>query len=210
MTELQSKLLQCINNLRDHEHHLRDARACLMRLHAEIASLENEVRSMEQDKASGQTIWNYFASFLPGGEARLKQQRQERDCLYRGKLATRRIKETEKTRRLAKIQAYETLVESYRRQAFSIESEIREKREKDLKDYQEFAKKMADQMKSEHRAQYSPRTTTCKHKAWWNRVKGHFRCSRCMKETRRFAFECPGCEKIACAPCRDVLRRKVR
>lgn len=184
-----------------------------MKLRTEIASLDNEIRSMEHDKLAGQSIWNYVASFLPGRVSRLEQQRQEQDRSYRGKIATRRIRETEKSRKLTAIQSYETIIVTYRRQALSIESEIRKKNEKDLRDYRELAKQMAGQAnrtQTQHWTQEPHKPTVCNHRNWWNRVEGRFRCSCCMEETRRFAFQCPGCKKIACAPCRDVIRRKSR
>lgn len=207
-------LERCDNDRRGHELRLNEAHANLMRLHTELARLKNEVRSLEQEKASGQTIWSYLSSFLPGGESRITQQRQERDRLYREKLAIQRIKETERNRRLADIQAYDTLIESYRRQAISIEREMWLKKAKDMKAYQELARRMADHMKRENRTQAQYRTQdffkpmTCNHRGWWVRVEGRFRCECCIKETRRFAFQCPGCEKIACASCREVLKRK--
>lgn len=213
MQELQLRLRQCANKLREDELQLKEARASLMKLHTEIDSLDNEIWSMEQDKSAGQSIWDYFASFLPGGVSRLEQQRQEQDRSYRGKIATRRIRETEKGRKLATIQSYETNIVLYHRQALWVESEIRKKKEKDLRDYQELAKRMAgqaNQTQTQHRTQDFHKPTLCNHRNWWNRVEGRFRCSCCMEETRRFAFQCPGCKKIACAPCRDVLRRKSR
>ncbi|KAF4765475.1 hypothetical protein HAV15_003304 [Penicillium sp. str.  len=121
LQELQSKLRQCANNLRELEVRQKEARVGLMKLRTEIASLDNEIRSMEHDKLAGQSIWNYVASFLPGRVSRLEQQRQEQDRSYRGKIATRRIRETEKSRKLTAIQSYETIIVTYRRQALSIE-----------------------------------------------------------------------------------------
>lgn len=185
-----------------------------MRLDTEIAGLEDHLRSMEKDKAPGQKVWGYVTSFFPGGVSRLEEQRLEWDRQYRDKIAVLRIRETEKTRRLVETQACKALVESYYRQVSAIESEITRKEEKELKAFHELTKMMADRMKSEYRTkaqqrtQYTPRTVTCEHRAWWDRVEGCFRCSRCTKAFRRFAFKCPGCEKIACALCRDVLKRK--
>ncbi|CAI7570097.1 unnamed protein product [Penicillium glandicola] len=215
--DLQSKLRQLTDELRDHECRLRDMRTTLMKLHTDIAALDNVLRSMEQDKASGSTVWNYLSSFLPGGAARIEQEAQERDRLYREKIATRRIKETEKTRRLEETRAYEALTGSFRRQIFSIESEVRREEQNE---YQELAKKMAERMADEikkrrwaqaqSQTQKSAKPAACQHKAWWNRVEGRFQCSSCTEETRRFAFKCPGCEKVACASCRDILRRRAR
>lgn len=213
MQELQSRLRQCVTHLSEQEFHIKQARTGLMKLHTEIASLDNEIRSMEKAKLAGQSIWSYFASFLPGGVSRLEQQRQEQDRAYRGKIATRRIREIEKSRKLATIQSSETMLVSYRRQVFSLEREISDKKQKDLRDHHELAKRMACQAnrtQTQHRTQDPHKPKVCNHRNWWNRVEGQFRCSCCMKETRRFAFQCPGCEKIACAACRDVLRRKSR
>lgn len=211
MQELHLRLRQNANTLREHELHLKEARASLMKLHTDIASLDNEIWSMEQDKSAGQSIWNYFASFLPGGVSRLEQKRQEQDQSYREKIATRRIREAEKCRILSTIQVYETIIGSYNGQALAIKSQIRKRQEKELRDFHELAKQMAAQAnrtQTQHRTQTTHKPTVCNHRNWWNRVEVRFRCSCCMKETRRFAFRCPGCEKIACAPCRDVLRRK--
>lgn len=64
----------------------------------------------------------------------------------------------------------------------------------------------AQRTQAKHRAQRFPNPNICKHMAWWTQVEGSFRCCCCERNTRRFAFQCPGCEKIACAPCRDDLR----
>lgn len=45
----------------------------------------------------------------------------------------------------------------------------------------------------------------CQHRAWWKSVPGPGRCEFCERETPRFAFQCPECEKRACAPCRVLL-----
>ncbi|OJJ49589.1 hypothetical protein ASPZODRAFT_979013 [Penicilliopsis zonata CBS 506.65] len=48
----------------------------------------------------------------------------------------------------------------------------------------------------------------CRHQGWWNRIEYGAACSRCFTVTRRFAFKCRTCDKIACASCRDILKGK--
>lgn len=224
MEDLESKLRQCKDNTRNAERHLGVARERMMKLHTEIARLNNEVRTMEQEKAStGQVMWDYMTSFLPGGVARIEQQKQEQDRLYRERLAARRIKEAEEPSRLAEIQSCQILLNLHYRETSKIESEIRTRKEEAMRIFQEtqetyfreLAKRMSEMSEREtlsrtqaqQRTRYASRTIVCDHNAWWKRIEGRFTCSRCLTETRRFAFECPGCDKRACASCRDILKR---
>ncbi|KAJ5522775.1 hypothetical protein N7513_013348 [Penicillium frequentans] len=177
-----------------------------------------EIVMMEQNKASGQTVWDLLDTFLPGGADRQERQKEEQDRLYRDKTATMRIKEMEETRLLGVIQTHEANIKSSRRQAFSIEYDIRRMtEEKDLKDREERVK-LAEQMEregwayahwsqTESWAKGAPNPTDCKHGARWSRVEGRFRCSCCAEDTQRFTFQCAGCKKITCASCRDELRQ---
>jgi hypothetical protein len=173
---------------------------------------------MEQEKAStGQVMWNYLISFLPGGVTRrLEQQKQDQDLSYRERLAARRIKEAEQSTLHAEIRALDRLVNIHVGQAFKIELEIRRRKEEAMNIYQEaylryLAKIRAEgentqRAQAQERTQHTSQTVICEHKAWWMKVEGRFRCSRCLTETRRFAFKCPGCDKIACASCRETLK----
>ncbi len=51
--------------------------------------------------------------------------------------------------------------------------------------------------------------STCRHDKFWPRVEGRHCCSNCHTVQRRFAFQCPRCSIIACANCRQALRREV-
>jgi hypothetical protein len=218
MTELLEQTKMWKSRLGDQEQLLRDVHARLRKLESEIAILHTEIATMEQGKAAGQTIWGYLDTFLPGGSDRQERQKEEQDRLYRDKIVTMRIKETEKARRLEAIRTHEANISLLRQWVFSTEYDIRRMtREKDLRDQEERAK-VEEQMKregwsyahwsqTESRAHSVPKSINCKHRAWWNRVEGRFRCSCCAEDTRRFAFQCPGCKKIACASCRDDLRR---
>ena len=60
---------------------------------------------------------------------------------------------------------------------------------------------------SSYRASASSETT-CRHDKFWTRLEGGHLCSNCHSFQRHFAFQCPGCSKIACANCRQLLRGK--
>lgn len=219
MNELLEKLKMWKNRLRDQEQLLRDVRSCLKAVESEIDSLDMELVVMEQNKASGQTIWDLLDTFLPGGGDRQERQKEEQDRLYRDKVATMRFYEMERTRRLEVIDIHETNIRAFRQQAFSTEYDIRRMTEDmDLRDQEERVK-FAEQIEREgwayaHWSQTkiwakgAPSPTDCKHGTWWSPVEGRFRCSCCAEDTQRFAFQCAGCKKITCASCRDELRRK--
>lgn len=48
--------------------------------------------------------------------------------------------------------------------------------------------------------------TTCRHGKFWTKIEGSHLCSNCHSIQRHFAFQCPGCSKIACGNCRQILR----
>ena len=83
---------------------------------------------------------------------------------------------------------------------------------------EEAARKARDQRHStfqpevpSYRAPRASRTsasneTTCRHEKFWAKIEGSHLCSNCHSVQRHFAFQCPGCRKIACANCRQSLR----
>lgn len=121
-----------------------------MRLRAEIASLDNEIRSTEQESTA--TIWSYLYLFLPRRAVESEEQRQEQDPTYRGKIMTRYIKDMEKIQEIVEVKTCQTITSSYRQHVFSIESEIRRREEKELKKYRKLVKLMAEQRESEREA----------------------------------------------------------
>ncbi|KAL8816515.1 MAG: hypothetical protein Q9191_008317 [Dirinaria sp. TL-2023a] len=48
----------------------------------------------------------------------------------------------------------------------------------------------------------------CRHSAFWPKLEGSHLCSHCNTVQRRFAFQCPGCNMVACAGCRQSLRNE--
>ncbi|KAJ5651399.1 uncharacterized protein N7484_005122 [Penicillium longicatenatum] len=182
MTELLEQTKMWKSRLGDQEQLLRDVHARLRKLESEIAILHTEIATTEQGKAARQTIWGYLGTFLPGGSERQERQKEEQDRLYRDKIVTMRIKETEKARRLEAIRTHEANISLLRQWFFSTEYDIRRMtREKDLRDQEERAK-MEEQMKregwsyahwsqTESRAHSVPKSINCKHRAWWNRIE---------------------------------------
>ncbi|KAJ6086238.1 hypothetical protein N7486_010519 [Penicillium sp. IBT 16267x] len=151
LEELFEKLKMWANRLSEEEQKLRDIRKSLTMLESDIYTLQMEILTMEHDTVSGQTIWGYLDTFLPGGGNRQEQQKQEQDRFYRDKIAAIKIKEMDKTRRQEVIQTYETNIRSFRQQLYSTEYAIRSMEEKDLRDQEERAK-MAEQKKREERS----------------------------------------------------------
>lgn len=50
----------------------------------------------------------------------------------------------------------------------------------------------------------------CTHDAFWPKIQGAPLCNSCNHVQRRFAFQCPDCNMIACARCRQKLRGERR
>ena len=48
----------------------------------------------------------------------------------------------------------------------------------------------------------------CAHSYFWARIENPKACGRCGQDWFRYAFQCPGCDVVACAPCREELRRR--
>ncbi|KEF58685.1 uncharacterized protein A1O9_06611 [Exophiala aquamarina CBS 119918] len=49
-------------------------------------------------------------------------------------------------------------------------------------------------------------SSACNHRDFWAQIEGGHKCSRCKITTTKFAFECPGCAKVACADCRRAIK----
>ncbi|KAI9698646.1 MAG: hypothetical protein M1836_003755 [Candelina mexicana] len=62
---------------------------------------------------------------------------------------------------------------------------------------------------SHHRTP-TAKESTCRHDRYWRKLDGRHLCNTCHIVQKRFAFQCPGCSKIACASCRQALKSKGR
>jgi len=48
---------------------------------------------------------------------------------------------------------------------------------------------------------------SCRHNAFWSKIRCHEQCSNCPRFCKAFIFECPKCNIRACDTCRSVLRQ---
>ena len=53
-------------------------------------------------------------------------------------------------------------------------------------------------------------SSVCRHEMFWPKLNGSHTCQNCHGIQRRFAFQCPGCNIIACASCRQTMRGERR
>jgi len=98
------------------------------------------------------------------------------------------------------------------------EAEILKRRSNDaVREAERLARQQAETMRSQREAKSQRETRSqretksqnkgpCDHRVYWRQVEGSQTCSQCMTTTRRFAFECPRCQKVACASCRNILK----
>ena len=140
------------------------------------------------------------------------QEARRREAQKRAEAEEKRKAEQERIRREFEVRR---MAEERRRRA----AEAEEQRRRQQAEAEEDAKKRKQKMealfrnaKTRARTQSATSRSTstmasCDHKAWWSQVDGGRLCSRCSTVTRRFAFQCPACNKVACAPCRDILKR---
>jgi chromosome segregation ATPase len=125
--DLNFLLEQYTNRLTNQEADLQDARKSLMRLSKEIVTLDNEIRSMEQEEASEATTWSLPFSFFPRRAFRIEEQRKEKGPSYHAKIDTRQFKEKEKKEKVKHIKTCQMFASSFRQYIVSIELEIQRK-----------------------------------------------------------------------------------
>ena len=144
-------------------------------------------------RAEAQAEYERQAKWKAEWEAELARRRKEEAV----KLAARKAKEAqeaEETQRRARV--------------------AREAREAQVKKMmaQERAAQAARRTKAQGPSppDFSSTPNSCRHKAFWPKIEGATRCQNCNTVQKRFAFECPGCNMIACAACRQTLRGERR
>lgn len=54
--------------------------------------------------------------------------------------------------------------------------------------------------------EYTSSPYVCTHKGYWGKKYGRHQCLQCEKLQSKFAFQCPGCNTIACYTCMNKLR----
>lgn len=137
----------------------------------------------------------------------------------------RRLYEQQQRERQAEIAAEQARLkrEELKKEALRVAKEVREAeaarerarvaREAELMQRQERTngRIREAQIRAAQRAQESRQRAkpgTCQHKAFWPKIEGRHVCGSCHKKQNLFAFQCPGCQIIACAPCRQNIRNE--
>ncbi|KAK2867838.1 hypothetical protein FQN49_003424 [Arthroderma sp. PD_2] len=113
-----------------------------------------------------------------------------------------RVKE-EEAREEAELRARETREE---REAEELWKRREEAEEEERRRYEEEVEAERRRQMENPRTVPMPANNGCHYGGLWEEVEERMLCSRCLIETQQFAFQCPYCGKVACAPCRDALR----
>ncbi|KAL3479185.1 hypothetical protein BJX99DRAFT_222640 [Aspergillus californicus] len=229
---------QLKTQLRGQEDVLHKLRTCLLKLRREVSELQKEIDETVRIQASKASWWGYISSHLPGQQPETEEQKMERDRHRLQKTAARRVKEDMIQQQENSIRVYERAVIVTQRDISLVDAELsreaarreqermkmqqenlRQEREKSRGDWRKRRtqeEKETTEPKPQNKApppstkhkQNSYTKENCQHQGWWIRVDISATCSRCSTVTRHFAFQCPGCEKLACASCRGTVKRK--
>lgn len=153
---------------------------------------------------------------------RAEAQEREKQAAWEAVLARRRKEAAAalaaKQAREAQ-EAYEAQEQQRRAQAAKRAREIQEAYEaaKEAQEAQKREQRARAAREAAQRARNSARESatarasaskkgTCRHDAFWPKVQGAQLCDKCHIRQKHFAFQCPGCNMIACANCRQLLR----
>ena len=145
---------------------------------------------------------------------RALQEMQERIAKAKKEQAERAAKdarEAQAARKAREAQEAQEAQERVRRAA-AAENRRREAEERvqAMRAAEEAARSANRTRNSSFSAASGSRKGTCRHDKFWPKVEGKHLCSNCHTVQRRFAFQCPGCNIIACASCRQNLRGEKR
>jgi DNA repair exonuclease SbcCD ATPase subunit len=143
-------------------------------------------------------------------EAREQAAREWEARLREAQAAAQRMRAEAETRRREAEERKRTEAETKRREAElaqarlekihqQYEAEMRRKREEER-----VLRPARQAREDENRTSWTE--PVCEHRGFWPQIEGSHICSRCRVPTKKFAFECPGCQKVACATCRRELR----
>ena len=166
-------------------------------------------------------------------EKREEQARKEQEAKWRAYEQQQRERQAEKAAEQAKAWREEALraakeareaQEAQERARLAREAELRQRQERTRMAREEAARQAQERARmareaatkggagawtSSSRSGGGPAKAqpgTCQHKAFWPKIDGRHICSNCHTRQNLFAFQCPGCKIIACAPCRQNLR----
>jgi hypothetical protein len=199
------------------------------RLRARVTNLESRLSNLNKSIAEKQSEISLARIRETARQAAMKREEEERKRAkmweeQRAREAERERKQAEeaarKLREWAERRAREAEREAAeaerlfkeweRRQAREAERERKQAEETDRR-FREWVEAQVNegaqgpQRKNRKKKQESQ---ACLHRGWWTRESGRAVCQECDSVMRRFAFRCPGCQMVACASCRDDLKRR--
>lgn len=235
--QLGIKLQHLKYQLLRQQNDLRNMRIRLSTLDGEVLDLQREIENIAREQAEKMTWRGYLSSFLPGRPRETEAQKTRRDLERIEKIAVLRVKENIVKQQKERIQRDENAIKPTIESIRLIETKIRREKDREEQERrkveEEIIRQKLNRMKEEmkareenqadkekHKREDSRKTSqtgnkqnyrteeTCLHQVWWNRVDGRIVCSHCSVCTRNFAFQCPGCAKLACASCREIIKRR--
>lgn len=199
------------------------------RLRARVAGFETRLSDITKSIAGKQTEISRAWAREMARQAAMKREEEERNRAKmweerRAREAERERKEAEeaarKLREWAERRAREAEREAAeaermfkeweRRQARDAERERKQAEETDRK-FREWVEAQVNEGAQPSRKRNKKKkqeSQACLHKGWWTRESGRAVCQECNGVMPRFAFRCPGCQMVACASCRDDLKRR--
>ena len=194
----------------ERERHLLDRRAIcnikeilLEGQKAKVKILETHLQNTDNDMSK---IWREIFEEQRIHEQKEAERKAAQEEEKRRVENDRFLKEFQK--RMAEVRRLAEAQMAWQRQQAMAREE--EERRAAMDGRQDTAETRSRGAHAQWRAQYFTRRSateaSCQHKAWWDRICGCTICSRCYRVLEKYAFACPGCHKIACASCRDILK----
>ncbi|KAG7006641.1 hypothetical protein G7Y79_00013g034130 [Physcia stellaris] len=191
----------------------------LQQMEAKLKIFENALKDTAQKIVAERTK---HETERQAQRAKEEQARKEADATrraYEQMLRDRLAKLAVEQARLRREQAREEELRAAKeaREAEEARERARVAREAELTQRRERARASREEATREAQVRAARRTKearmrtqpgTCQHKAFWPKIDGRHVCSKCHKKQNLFAFQCPGCNIIACAPCRQDARNE--
>ena len=192
----------------------------LQQMEAKLKIFESALKDTAQKIAAERTKYDIE---LQAQRARKEEQaRKEADAKRRAHEQAQRDRQAEIAAEQARLWREKAREEALRaakeaREAEEARERMRVAREAELKQRQELMRAAREVATREAQVRAAQRTkearrraqpSTCQHKAFWPKIDGRHVCGSCHKKQNLFAFQCPGCKIIACAPCRQDARNE--
>ena len=189
--------------LKSEEVSLRSLRVKLERVNKDIAMMKQK----REDVARAEAIKRQEQFWQKREEERRAREREEAERMAKWQAELARVaKEAREAQEAQEAREVQEEQEAWEAQA-AREAQQREQRDRVAK---EAAQAVRDRFQATKTRASTFKQGECRHNSFWPKIDGSHLCSRCFTETRRFAFQCPGCKIVACASCRQILRNKGR